>query len=388
MSTTDIVIPPKSELLAPIVAAEAEIHSALEAAKGLTIAGHVEGEKAGFAAVSTARKRLKGLRTSIENARTAAKRPLLEVERALDGEASRLKNLLVPEENRLQKEEDDFRQRQEQARQAAAKAAADALAARITSAKAAGLPVEEVNMTIAKDGDAAAWEKELARLGEVGRLRAIAAERHRAISALGVTPPFGIEEWPEDEFADYLRTAEQAKRDRETQAEADRIEREAVRRRDTLSLLGFQVDVRECTLMTVEEYEAHLSDAKARHAEAKRQADANAAELERLRRQESQRKEAEAEEKRKAEAEEARKKAESKRIRRQAAMRPQLESLAAWRSRILDAVQSAPTVSDPLLGAMRDEAETAIFLAVEKFALAPVAPEPEPEAEESVELEF
>lgn len=97
----------------------------VENAKALSVERCANGEKAGYEAVSTARKALKKARCDIEARREFFKRPLLEAGKLVDDAAKRLTEQVEAEEKRLQAEEKAYetRKKEEKAAATAAKEA-------------------------------------------------------------------------------------------------------------------------------------------------------------------------------------------------------------------------------------------------------------------------
>lgn len=317
-------------------ATDAALHEAVKATDGLTIAGHVDGPKAGYRAVEAARKALKTHRTGIENRRKELKAPILDLGRKVDEEAKRLTAIVEPREREL-------------------------------------------------DKDSEAYEAEQARIAleAADAKRRMAEERLAIMAKYGIAPNLSLvdsatpEEWSakvagwEEEAAEAARKAEEERIERERleaerKAEADRLEKAAQRMRE-LAAVGSLLTLDECAAMDDATFAAALASATASHAEAQRKADDIRQENARLQREadaraeadraEAQRKEREAQEEAdrvKREAGEA----EARRLEEEA--RPSIDKAHAWLDSILDAIAAVPTVESDTV--RRDIARAASVL--------------------------
>ena len=370
----EIAIPTREELLAPIVAVEAIIRDALAACKELTVNGHADGPKAGYAVVSEHRKKLKKLRTSLETARTESKAPLLKLERDLDGEARRLTALIVPEESRLEKDEKAYEGIIAEEKRQKAQAAADRLASRLDAAKGTGALLEDIAMGTARDASDEEWATELARLTGIVALRRIERDRTDALDAVGADAPFGIGEWTEEEFNQFLVDATDDKKARDERADEANREAEAKREGERRSLLlaaqGVALSVEDCREMTPDDFAAALATAAEEKGRRDATAKAEADDLARLRREDAARNAAAAEKARKDAAERQRVEA----LRREESLRPDREALAKWRGHVLEAVQHAPTLADGDMCRLRDSVERAIIAAMDSIAFTESTP--------------
>lgn len=369
-ATTELVIPSKEALLAPIAAAREEIEKAVEEGKGLTIAGHVDGPKAGYAVVSAHRKKLKNLRTTVEKARTASKAPVLELERAIDSLARGLTALIVPEEYRLQADEKAYEAEVEAERQRKARAAADQLRARIQQLKDMGATLLEIDADVAQKATEEEWTAEVERVRLAIEKRRTLADRTDALRAVGAQVPFGLEDWTEQEFCELLDRAvsDKEERDRHVEEEArqreqDARDREALRRSELLSALGVEKTREECASMSLDEFSGIAAKAR----EARRLADEDAARL---------RREAE---------EQARPKAASAPVRVNHVAAPvakvvtesasssseeaERDALNAWREKFLIVIKNAPHVEE--LAGTRDYVIAAVEAALEPINFYP-----------------
>lgn len=338
--TTELVIPSKESLVAPIVAARAEIEKALEACKDLTIEGDVEGKLAGYRKVSEHRKGLKGLRTPIEKARKAAKAAFLELGRYIDSQADELEGLILPEEKRLKALEDGYLEECRIEKENKAKAEALRLEARLKEAGERGAAISDIDMKCAREGSDLAWAQHLQQIDALVERRALVADRKDQLEALGAQIPENLGDLTEGEFSALLEEEIELQRDRERQAEealnqqeanrlAEEQARETRRRFDLLTALGQPVTLEACAALLPEEFEEALADAKRKKSEKDDQDRKDREDLNRLRAQ--QKADQEAEEARKEEA-------------RHLALRPDRERILAWAK---ECMANAPDSSDP-----------------------------------------
>lgn len=268
-----LTIPTKEELLAPIAAVRKEIEDAVEIAKGLSIVGHVDGEKAGYLAVSSHRKVLKNLNVAIEKARKGSKAPVLELERAIDGLAKELEGIALPELRRLEGLEKDYEKKIEEEKRIARERAANLLRVRIDEAKALGANLDEIDTALAQKATDEEWAKETARLVTVVARRKLVDDRTDALRAVGARAPFEIGDMTEEEWGHYLDDAVDAKRKRDEEAEEAARRKEGERRFDVLSSLGVETDVDACTIMTEESFRAKVEEIRAENARVRAEAD-------------------------------------------------------------------------------------------------------------------
>lgn len=84
---------------------ELELRELAEKSKGITIAGHVEGEKKGFEVVHEKRMSLKNARVGIENRRVELKENITKAGKLVDSTARDLTAIISPEELRLEADE-------------------------------------------------------------------------------------------------------------------------------------------------------------------------------------------------------------------------------------------------------------------------------------------
>ena len=84
---------------------ELELRELAEKSKGITIAGHVEGEKKGFEVVHEKRMALKNARVGIENRRVELKENITKAGKLVDSTARDLTAIISPEELRLEADE-------------------------------------------------------------------------------------------------------------------------------------------------------------------------------------------------------------------------------------------------------------------------------------------
>ena len=265
---------PRDRLLAPFREAMPEVLAALEACKGLTISGHVDGEEAGYRAVKAGRLALKGLRTPLERARKAAKAPFLTLGRLIDDEHERVEALIRPEESRLKSEEDQYLARKAEEKRIRERRGAR----RLAEAVEAGAMPGEVRMEIANGDDDEAWQKELERVGAIGARRRLGQARYQEILDAGIpqsvariNPPSSLEGLEEAMFRGLLTGLVNDQKER---IEADRKARETERRALVLRAEGATVpdDVGE---LSPEEFDGLLEIARgervAREEQAKRE---------------------------------------------------------------------------------------------------------------------
>lgn len=373
-TTTEVVTLSKELLLAPFSNVETEIVELLAASKDLTVAGHVEGEKAGHAAVSGARKRLKELRTGIENARELAKKPILEYGRLLDGEANRLKGLILPEETRLKTDEDAYLGRVAEAKRKADAAKAERTAERLRHAwESVQANPTDVDMKIVNEGDDAQWKSHLEAVGERIAARRRLEDRRSALQAVGATIPGDLETWTEEDFDELLCAAvdaHKAAQEKEEERErAESLRREAVRRADLLTALGQETTPEAAGTLTPEQFEEALGRARKIRQDALALAQRKSDELADLKRKQA---EQEAKSKRAADALAAQERA--------LALAPEHEKLTRWRLELQKAIGAAPSVSSPEMVSLADNIRRDLFSVCSRLsdaldALAPTTTE-------------
>lgn len=306
-------------------ATDAALREAVEATEGLTIAGHVDGPKAGYKAVEAARKYLKGYRVGIENRRKELKAPILDLGRKVDEEAKRLTAIVEPRELELDKDSAAYEAEQARIAQEAADSKRRIVEDRLAVMAKYGIAP---NLSLVDDATPEEWDEKVAEWE-------VAAEEQRKAEAIAKEAE---RVRLEAEAAEAARKAEEERAERERleaerKAEADRLEaeREAERAK----------------------FAAALASATAAHAEAARKVEEIRQENARLQREaearaeadriEAQRKEREAQEeadriKREADEAEARRKAEE--------AKPSIDKAHAWLDAVLAAVAAVPPVED------------------------------------------
>lgn len=335
-------------------ATDAALHEAVKATDGLTIAGHVDGPKAGYRAVEAARKALKTHRTGIENRRKELKAPILDLGRKVDEEAKRLTAIVEPRERELDKDSEAYEAEQARIALEAADAKRRMVEERLAIMAKYGIApnLSLVDSATPEEWSAkvAGWEEEAAEAARKAEEERIERERLEA------------ERKAEADRLEAERAAERAKE----KAERERLEKAAQRMRE-LAAVGSLLTLDECAAMDDATFAAALASATASHAEAQRKADDIRQENARLQREadaraeadraEAQRKEREAQEEAdrvKREAGEA----EARRLEEEA--RPSIDKAHAWLDSILDAIAAVPTVESDTV--RRDIARAASVL--------------------------
>lgn len=106
---------------------DAALTKAVKATEGLTIVGHVDGPKKGFAACDRARLDLKNARLPIERKRVELKGPVTALGKHIDNEAARLTAIVEPREKELAKLCDDYKEAEAKEAKRIADEAAEAL---------------------------------------------------------------------------------------------------------------------------------------------------------------------------------------------------------------------------------------------------------------------
>ena len=410
---TELVIPSKESLVAPIVAARAEIQALLDASKGITVAGHTEGKLAGYRAVEELRKKLKGCGTTIEKARKTAKAPFLDLGRFIDGQAAELEEMFRPEEARLKKEADDYLEECRIEKAKKDQAAALRLENRLKEAGERGAAISDIDMKCAREGSDLAWAQHLQQIDKLVERRALIADRKDQLQAAGGDPflfPEDLADLDEMAFNALLETTIDEGKERERlaqelldQQETERLaadkDRETRRRFDLLTALGQPVTLEACAALLPEDFEEALADARRKKAEKDAEDDKDRQDLARLRaQQENERK---AKEKREKDAETA--EAAQKEAERLEALRPERDRLLTWADTIHRALLGEIEITDNVLKAdyehVRDSVEEILIKAsnrwepkrpITAWRLAPLEPLvhattveiPEPEDEE------
>lgn len=196
----------------------------------LTIAG-VDDRK-GYLAVRAARIEVKQLRVSVEHKRVELKEDALKYGKAVDTEANRLKALIKPIEDHLQKQEDEYEAAKEQLRNEKIEAEQAALQKRIDRLTAARCPIADVSFLKGVD-DAnfeLFFEKAVETQLEKERLEKIEADRVEAELAAAAAERERIAEEQKAELRQQQEAnrieAERLKAEQERQSQANRVERE------------------------------------------------------------------------------------------------------------------------------------------------------------------
>jgi hypothetical protein len=179
-------------------ATESVLTAAVEATKGVTVAGHVDGLRKGREAVHAAMMTLSAHRVGIEKRRTELKSPILSLGKLVDSEAKRLTAITEGRENELRTDRDKYDAEQakivadkkaedDRIEAEAAKARAEALQARVDKvASLGGVPNLVLLAALSDDAfaeqiatlEAAKSEREASE-----KLAAEAAEARRATEA-------------------------------------------------------------------------------------------------------------------------------------------------------------------------------------------------------------
>lgn len=332
-------------------ATDAALREAVEATEGLTIAGHVDGPKAGYKAVEAARKYLKGYRVGIENRRKELKAPILDLGRKVDEEAKRLTAIVEPRELELDKDSAAYEAEQARIAQEAADSKRRIVEDRLAVMAKYGIAP---NLSLVDDATPEEWDEkvaewEIAKEAERVRLEAEAAEAARKAEEERIERErLEAERKAEADRLEAEREVERAKE----RAERERLEKAAQKMRE-LAAVGSLLTLDECAAMDDVMFAATLASATAAHAEAQRKAEEIRQENARLQREaearaeadriEAQRKEREAQEeadriKREAQEAEARRMAEE--------AKPSLDKAHAWLDAVLAAVAAVPPVED------------------------------------------
>lgn len=189
-------------------ATDAALKAAVEATKGITVAGHAEGPKKGRAAVHDAMMKLANLRTPIEARRKELKRPILDLGNLVDSEAKRLTAIIEPRENELRADRDAYDAEQKRIKDEAER-------------------LERERM------EAEAKAKREAEEAEAERVRAEAfaklTERTNRVTSAGGAPDLAwLTTAGDDEVDSLVARLEREKAEREAAAELERIERERI----------------------------------------------------------------------------------------------------------------------------------------------------------------
>jgi hypothetical protein len=352
MSTTETTPTTKPSLEQEVAAwskTDADLHALVKATEGVTIAGHVAGEKKGREVVHSHLMTLVKARTSIEGRKAELKRPALDLCNLIETEAKRLLAIPAAREAELRKERDEWDAAQakiEADRKEAERLAARArLESRVNAMTAAGIPVDLVRASDLSDED---WADYLAKALDAKAKLDAATKVADELTALGdeCTPTEALQ-LTDEQIEHRLGVGRKADHDRrevariqaeEAAAEALRIETErqrvaaeekatrerlerGYRRGRELALLGaVGHEVEPLADMTEEAFQVALETARqekvdrdARVAEERRIQDEKDAELARLKKDEADRLERErvALEAREREAKEAADKAEA-----------------------------------------------------------------------------
>lgn len=328
---------------------DADLHALVKATEGVTIAGHVAGEKKGREVVHQNLMKLVRAKTSIQDRKAELKRPALDLCNLIETEAKRLLAIPAAREAELRKERDDWDAAQakiEADRKEAERLLARArLESRVNAMTAAGIPVDLVRASDLSDED---WADYLAKALDAKAKLDAATKLADELTALGdeCTPGEALH-LTDDQIEHRLGVARKADHDRkeakriadeEAAAQALRIETErqraaaeekvarerlerGYRRGRELALLGaVGHEVEPLADMTEEAYQVAIETARqekadrdAKIAEERRIQEEKDAELARLKQAEADRLERErlALEAREREAKEAADKAEA-----------------------------------------------------------------------------
>lgn len=320
---------------------DADLHALVKATEGVTIAGHVAGEKKGREVVHQNLMKLVRAKTSIQDRKAELKRPALDLCNLIETEAKRLLAIPAAREAELRKERDDWDAAQ-------AKIEADRLESRVNAMTAAGIPVDLVRASDLSDLSDEDWADYLAKALDAKAKLDAATKLADELTALGdeCTPGEALH-LTDDQIEHRLGVARKADHDRkeakriadeEAAAQALRIETErqraaaeekvarerlerGYRRGRELALLGaVGHEVEPLADMTEEAYQVAIETARqekadrdAKIAEERRIQEEKDAELARLKQAEADRLERErlALEAREREAKEAADKAEA-----------------------------------------------------------------------------
>lgn len=414
-NTTEIVKPKSIEQqVAEWSATDAVLIAAVEATKGVTVAGHAEGPKKGREAVHKCLMNLIDLRTPIEKRRQELKRPILDLGNLVDSEAKRLTAILTPREAELRTDRDAYDAIEKKRIEDEKETERLRIQKRVESMvsvgllpdiqKATNMPEEQFAEMIeagkaeqGKRNKAAQISQELTSLGdECSAVEAYDLTTEQAEHRLTVArKAFADREEAarikrEEEAAEQKRIADEAEAKRKAdQEEADRkrneeIEKERAaraklevgsRRSMELAALGSFVAMDECAEWTDEVYAAALkaaTDAKVlREEEARKQreeADQQAAELRRMQEAEEQRIKAENDAKEAAriaqEAKDKEEREETERKDEQAraeALKPDIEKAQAWFDHTRESIPVVPQIADQKIAAGLQSARKAIL---------------------------
>lgn len=356
-------------------ATDATLKAAVEATKGITVAGHAEGPKKGRQAVHDALMILVNHRTPIEARRVELKARPLELGRLVDSEAKRLTEILLPRETELRADRDAYDVEQKRIKDEAERLERERL-------------------------EAEAKAKREAEEAEAERVRAEAfaklTDRTNRVTAAGGAPDLvWLTTAGDDEVDSLISRLEREKLEREAAEAAARIEREkeeAAARE--VAAANARREAEEKAIRDAAEAKARAEQAKRDEAERERQAEIaeqNRIEAQRLADEreafeKSQREAREAQEridaerrrmeeeeqaKRDAEAEAERtKQAQAEADAIKAAQAPDREKIAAWATKALSEIDhiGAPLIADAelaeymdrLLGSMRHRLTSAI----------------------------
>lgn len=382
--------------LAPLTPFRAQILAAIESAKGISIKNDVDGEKAGYAKAKTLWSSLRDLRTKgVEAARVRVKKPVLDVERAIDGFAKECGTLIEPEEKRLKAEIDAYELAIEKAKADKAKADSERVTERLRLAwERMGAKPVDLDFKLARDGSDLAWCEHLLAVEKRLERERMIRDREESLKALGAVVPMDLADWTQDQFDSALCEAVDAHKRKQEQEEQDRLDeeqriadertaeatrRENVRRFDLLSALGIIVSMEAVATLLPEEFDAALAEAKVIKEEGDKKAKKDAADLAELRRKQAAQEE-EADRASKALA--AKKRAE--------AIAPDREKLIRWVKEVRASVESCPALLDKEMERMASTAVRYLFSALEDLGDAMDAEAPQTagaieESEESLE---
>lgn len=414
-NTTEIVKPKSIEQqVAEWSATDAVLIAAVEATKGVTVAGHAEGPKKGREAVHKCLMELVDLRAPIEKRRQELKRPILDLGNLVDSEAKRLTAILTPREAELRTDRDAYDAIEKKRIEDEKEAERMRIQKRVESMVSAGLTpdikkathfsdelfdamIEDGKAEQTKRNRAAQVAQELTSLGDdCTDAEAYGLTTEQAEHRLTVArKAFADREEAarikrEEEAAEQKRIADEAEAKRKAdQEEADRkrneeIEKERAaraklevgsRRSMELAALGSIVAMDECAEWTDEVYAAALNaatDAKVlRDEESRKQrekADQQAAELRRMQEAEAQRIKAENDAKEAAriaqEAKDKEEREETERKEEQAraeALKPDIEKAQAWFEQARESIPVVPQIADQKIAAGLQSARKAIL---------------------------
>lgn len=413
--TTEIVKPKSIEQqVAEWSATDAVLIAAVEATKGVTVAGHAEGPKKGREAVHKSLMSLVDMRTPIEKRRQELKRPIIDLGNLVDSEAKRLTAILSPREAELRADRDAYdaieKKRIEEEKEAERLRVQKRVEAMVSVGlapdiqKATSMPddqfaemIEAGKVEQAKRNNAAQVAQELTSLGdECSAIEAYDLTSEQAEHRLTVArKAFADREETarikrEEEEAEAKRIADEAEAKRKAeQEESDRkrdeeIEKERAaraklevgsRRSMELAALGAFVDMQVCAEWSAEEFASELDAAKTAKIKrdeedeaARLQAEQQAAELRRMQEAEAQRTKVEndakeaariaQEAKDKAEREEQEKKEEQARAE---ALKPDIEKAQAWFEQARESIPVVPQIADQKIAAGLQSARKAIL---------------------------